>query len=242
MKKISTLLTAILFVFSLNAQITVTNDLYTVTYSESYEQPLELTYSYKPFNFVLNNIVAHNKLGFASKSNGKISTFSYPNPSATTNYSWEVPVGILTSDAEDYKDNDYDKSHLVPKKQFDDKKNISFLYSYLNCALMHKTLNRGVWSSLEEYERELPGAVNVTVSLTFSDQNKTVKGGATIPSYFTKIIEYGGTGLYNLNDSGVYSKEIIREVYKFPNDSSVKGKTIDVFKIENLSGKFQHTL
>ena len=30
-------------------------------------------------------------------------------------------------------------------------------------------------------------------------------------------------------------------IYKFPNDSSVKGKTIDVFKIENLSGKFQHT-
>ena len=236
----------IIFIFPLfsftftNAQIkTISNDLYTVSYSEAYEQPLELSYSYPRFrNLQHKNVVKMlDKLGFFVDSNEMYQTISYPYPTVTKNYSWEVPEGIITSDAADYKDNDYDRGHLVPSKQFDKKNNLVFLYSYLNCALMHETLNGGVWSSLEEYERNLPGAVSVTVSLTFSDQNKKVKGGATIPSYFTKIIEYGGSG-YTLNYDGKFSKKVLREVYKFPNDSSVKGKKIDAFKIEKLSGEF----
>tara|TARA_Y100000766_G_C18820972_1_gene562956 strand:+ start:132 stop:866 length:735 start_codon:yes stop_codon:yes gene_type:complete len=240
--------------FLTNAQITVSNDLYTVIYSESYEQPLELTYSYPQFRATkISDQIEYklklSKLGVGERLDagnpsglGEFFSISYPSPSVSKIYSWEVPEGIITSDDADYEDNDYDRGHLVPIKQFDDFKNISFLYSYLNCALMHETLNSGVWSSLEEYERNLPGSVSVTVRLTFSDKNKKVKGGATIPTYFTKIIEYGGSYTLDDNDDGefrTFSKKVLREVYEFPNDASVKGKKIDEFKIGHLSGQFR---
>ena len=237
MKNIIVLTSIVFTTFLTNAQTTISNDLYTVIYSESYEQPLELTYSYPQYDIVaLYN--SSREYGFSKMENGKYKHIIYPTPSVTKIYSWEVPAGIITSDDADYEDNDYDRGHLIPKKQFDDKRNISFLYSYLNCALMHETLNSGVWSSLEEYERNLTGSVSVTVRLTFSDQNKKVKGGATIPSYFTKIIEYGSSGKYTLDYDGKYSKKVLREVYRFPNDATVKGKKIDAFKIEKLSGEF----
>lgn len=223
MKNIIVLTSIVFTTFLTNAQTTISNDLYTVIYSESYEQPLELTYSYPQYDIVAY-YNSPREYGFSEMENGKYKYIIYPTPSVTKIYSWEVPAGIITSDDADYEDNDYDRGHLVPKKQFDDKGNISFLYSYLNCALMHETLNSGVWSSLEEYERNLPGSVSVTVKLTFSDPNNKVVGGATIPSHFTKIIKFGG--------AKYFSDDHIEEVYKFPNDGSVKGKSIDYFKIE----------
>ena len=219
------IITPLLFLFvamNINAQITVSNDLYKVIYSESYQQPLELSYSYNSFDFVTSYMEPVSKLGFFKMDNGKYKSITYPTPSITKTYSWETPEGIITSDDADYEDNDYDRGHLVPKKQFDDDKNINFLYSYLNCALMHETLNSGVWRSLEEYESSLFGNVEVTIILSFSDPNNKVVGGATIPSHFTKIIKYGSS----FTDDG------IKEVYKFPNDASVKGKSINYFKIE----------
>ena len=240
MKNIVPIILMLFTNININAQVTVSNDLYSVIYSESYQQPIELTYSYNSFDFVTSSYIAPiSKLGYLEMDNGNYKLFNYPTPSVTKIYSWEVPDGIITSDDADYEDNDYDRGHLVPKKEFDDEKNITYLYSYLNCALMHETLNAGVWSSLEEYERSLPGHVEVTVILSFSDQNKKVKGGATIPSYFTKIIEYGGSRRYTLDDDGKFSKEVLREVYKFPNDASVKGKKINEFKIGYLSGQFR---
>lgn len=219
------IITPLLFLFvamNINAQITISNDLYKVIYSESYQQPLELSYSYNSFDFVTSYMQPVSKLGFFKMDNGKYKPITYPTPSVTKTYSWETPEGIITSDDADYEDNDYDRGHLVPKKQFDDDKNINFLYSYLNCALMHETLNSGVWRSLEEYESSLFGNVEVTIILSFSDPNNKVVGGATIPSHFTKIIKYGSS----FTDDG------IKEVYKFPNDASVKGKSINYFKIE----------
>ena len=208
----------------INAQVTVSNDIYTVIYSESYQQPIELTYSYNSFDFVTSYMAPISKSSSFKMDNGNYKLFTYPTPSVTKIYSWEVPEGIITSDDIDYKGNDYDRGHLVPKKEFDDDENINYLYSYLNCALMHETLNSGVWSTLEEYERSLEGHVEVTVILSFSDPNNKVVGGATIPSDFTKIIKFGS--------SNYFSDDGIEEVYKFPNDGSVKGKSIDYFKIE----------
>ena len=76
--------------------------------------------------------------------------------------------------------------------------------------------------------------VRVKVMLTFSSDSKVVDGGATVPTYFTKIIEYGFPTFY-IKSKGMTFK---REVYSFPNDASVKGKKIDAFKIESQSGEF----
>ena len=99
---------------------------------------------------------------------------------------------------------------------------------------MHETLNSGVWRVLEDYERSLYQEQNVRVKiiLSFSDDSNITQGGATIPTHFTKIIEYGFSSYITNNE------EITREVYTFPNDSSVKGKKIEEFKIAHLSGKF----
>jgi len=148
---------------------------------------------------------------------------------------FKTPTGVITSNDEDYKDNIYDKGHLVPKAYFEKNNDIqNFLFSYLNCALMHETLNGGVWRLLEDYERNLYEDENVRVKiiLSFSDDSKLTDGGATIPTHFTKIIEYGFSNLW------IADEEITREVYTFPNNASVKGKKIEEFKIEHLSGKF----
>lgn len=99
---------------------------------------------------------------------------------------------------------------------------------------MHETLNGGVWRLLEDYERDLNKEQNVRVKiiLSFSDDSKLTDGGATVPTHFTKIIEYG------FNHLSFESEEVTREVYTFPNDASVKGKKIEEFKINSLSGKF----
>ena len=102
---------------------------------------------------------------------------------------------------------------------------------------MHETLNGGVWQQLEKYERSLYDEdlnVRVKVLLTFSPEGNMVDGGATVPTHFTKIIEYGFPNFY-IKGSKIPFK---REVYSFPNDATVKGKKIDAFKIEKLSGEF----
>ena len=132
MKNIITTLLFLFVAMNINAQITVSNNLYKVIYSESYQQPLELSYSYNSSDFVSSYMEPVSKLGFFKMDNGKYKPITYPTPSVTKTFSWETPEGIITSDDADYEDNDYDRGHLVPKKQFDDFKNISFLYSYLN--------------------------------------------------------------------------------------------------------------
>ena len=161
---------------------------------------------------------------------------TYPNViKVEVSKEFKAPTGIITSNDEDYEDNIYDKGHLVPNESFkNDDATQNFLFSYLNCALMHETLNRGVWRSLENYERKLYEKENVRVKviLSFSDKSKLVKGGATVPTHFTKIIEYGHSH-FPINE-----EEITREVYTFPNNSSVKGRKIEEFLIKHLSGKF----
>jgi len=233
MKKILNVLLLTLITSSLSySQRIVQNDLYTVVYSESYQQPLCLMYEYPLFSIteykIIERLVEYKYIGKTP--------ITYPNViSVVERKDWKVPTGIITSDDKDYKNNEYDHGHLVPHKSFkNDEEAQDFLFSYLNCALMHETLNGGVWRLLEDYERDLNKEQNVRVKiiLSFSDDSKLTDGEATVPTHFTKIIEYG------FNHFSIESEKITREVYTFPNDASVKGKKIEEFKINHLSGKF----
>lgn len=227
-------------------QIIEENDLYTVIYSEAYQQPLSLSYEYPCPNSwikIEKNIVSFEPIVNNVKIEGNV-TVSYPEASNVEvvekrTQSWQKPTGIFTSDKDDYVRNPYDHGHLAPKKSFEDQESlINFLWSYLNCALMHETLNSGVWQVLEEYERELSKTkkVKVQIILSFSDDSKLTKGGATVPTHFTKIIEYGFPPENSLKLTNKVN--IVREVYTFPNNKSVKSKKIESFKINHLSGEF----
>ena len=230
MKKILNFLLLTLITSSLSySQRIIENDLYTVVYSESYQQPLCLMYEYPLFSIEWKLYPEYEII----KRAGSI---TYPNViSVVERKDWQVPTGIVTSDDKDYEKNEYDRGHLVPHKSFKNDEEVQdFLFSYLNCALMHETLNGGVWRLLEDYERDLNKEQNVRVKiiLSFSDDSKLTDGGATVPTHFTKIIEYG------VDMFMIGSEEVTREVYTFPNDASVKGKKIEEFKINSLSGKF----
>jgi len=233
MKKIINILLLTLITSSLSySQRVIQNDLYTVVYSESYQQPLTLTYQYPFFKHrYIESIVKLVHVEYFG-----VQPVTYPNViEVEVSKEFKAPTGIITSNDEDYEDNIYDKGHLVPNESFKNDDDIQdFLFSYLNCALMHETLNRGIWRSLEDYERKLYEKENVRVKviLSFSNNSKLVKGGATVPTHFTKIIEYG----FSSFPTG--EEEVTREVYTFPNDSSVKGKKIEEFKMKHLSGKF----
>jgi endonuclease G len=146
----------------------IKTDIFTVNYSEEYEQPLWLEY-----------------------------TIQCPNGHAERiGMNFWVPKGIKTSDDEDYKGNIYDKGHLAPAAAFNcDKETLFKTFSYLNSALQHEGLNRGQWARLESFERSLANffeqEVKVRVDVLFEGKLQKVKGGATIPSGFRKTIIMG---------------------------------------------------
>lgn len=144
---------------------TIKTDIFTVMYSEEYEQPLMVTY------MVLcpNGDASRNGLDFRKYD------------------------GVHTSDNDDYKNNPYDKGHMAPAADFNcDREMVRSTFSYLNCALQHEGLNRGPWKELERFERDLAKLypnVEVYIKVHF-DSDKKVSGGATIPTGFTKIITF----------------------------------------------------
>jgi endonuclease G len=158
----------LLLVNTINYSQVIKTDIFTVNYSEKYEQPLWLEY-----------------------------TIQCPNGHAErTGMNFWVPKGIKTSDDADYKDNIYDKGHLAPAAAFNcDKEMLLKTFSYLNSALQHEGLNRGQWARLESFERSLSNffgqEVRVRVDVLFEGKLKKVKGGATIPSGFRKTIIMG---------------------------------------------------
>jgi len=101
--------------------------------------------------------------------------------------------GVITSTSEDYENNIYDKGHLAPAADFNCNKDyLKQSFSYLNCALQHEKLNRGVWRLLEVHERELAKKYSVTVEIraNYSPKSLVLKTGATVPDSFTKTIMY----------------------------------------------------
>ena len=143
----------------------IKSDIFTVTYSETYQQPLELSYQVQC------------PTGNASRRNMNFYTCD----------------SVITSDNEDYAANIYDKGHLAPAAAFNcDKETLKKTFSYLNCALQHEGLNRGPWKELERFERNLAKVytfVSVTITCHFEDKPENwLKTGALVPVGFTKII------------------------------------------------------
>ena len=166
MKKI-----VILFSFlivSLNSfgqNVRIKNNVFEVLYSQSLEQPVII--KYRSINRPTN--VNRGAMDF------------YKEPT------------IKTSDADDYKANIYDKGHGAPAATFSDNmENLKQTFSYLNCIMQDKYLNRGEWRMLEEQIRKWDDTENITVLIkTFFDTPvKKVATGAAIPSHLQKHIYF----------------------------------------------------
>lgn len=159
--------------------ILVRNDTYTILYSQNLEQPLRIEYT-------------------VECSKHTASSFS------RVGMNFYTERGIHTSDDKDYKNNIWDKGHMAPAADFScDLNKLKKTFSYVNCTLQHKDLNRGAWKDLEEYERELAINNNVSIQIEVEFNNpKRVPSGAAIPSSFTKRI---------------YINNKLFKTYKFPN-------------------------
>jgi len=106
-----------------------------------------------------------------------------------------VEKGIKTSDHKDYEANEWDKGHMAPAAHFNCTREMLLeTFTYMNCALQHQSLNRGVWKHLEAKERELAAQypiVEVTIRVQFDKNPSRVPSGAAIPKGFYKEIKYG---------------------------------------------------
>lgn len=151
--------------------VTIKKQHYTSVYSQSLEQPLTVTYE------VLCSSVK-----------------SKANYNSRQGLNFYVESGIHTSDNADYAHNDYDKGHMAPAADFNcDETALKETFSYVNCTLQHKDLNRGLWKELEAYEKELAAthAVTVKIQIEFTKITR-VATGAAIPTGFTKTIYLEG--------------------------------------------------
>jgi len=155
----------IVSLISFGQNVRIKNDVFEVLYSQSLEQPLIIKYrsTNRPTN------VNRGAMDFYKESN------------------------IKTSDGEDYKANIYDKGHGAPAATFSDNMvNLKQTFSYLNCIMQDKYLNRGEWRLLEEQIRKWDDTENITVLIkTFFDTPaKRVATGAAIPSHLQKHIYF----------------------------------------------------
>jgi DNA/RNA endonuclease G (NUC1) len=166
MKKIVILFSfLILSLVSFGQNVRIKNNVFEVLYSQSLEQPLVIKYrsTNRPTN------VNRGAMDFYKEAN------------------------IKTSDEDDYKANIYDKGHGAPAATFSDNMvNLKQTFSYLNCIMQDKYLNRGEWRMLEEQIRKWDDTENITVLIkTFFDKPaKRVATGAAIPSHLQKHIYF----------------------------------------------------
>jgi endonuclease G len=166
MKKIVILFSfLIVSLISFGQNVRIKNNVFEVLYSQSLEQPLVI--KYRSINRPTN--VNRGAMDFYKEEN------------------------IKTSDADDYKANIYDKGHGAPAATFSDNMvNLKQTFSYLNCIMQDKYLNRGEWRMLEEQIRKWDDTENITVLIkTFFDNPvKKVATGAAIPSHLQKHIYF----------------------------------------------------
>ena len=161
--------------------VEVRNNIFYVKYSEELEQPLTVVY----------------------KVSCTATKFSRAGLDFFTTDS------IHTSNSLDYANNEYDKGHMAPAAAFAcDQQTLKATFSYLNCALQHQNLNRGVWRLLESHERELAKteAVTVRIDIEFKAGAKKLATGATVPTGFYKTVTHGN----------------VVEKYYFPNETPAK--------------------
>lgn len=143
----------------------IESDIFSLTYSENYQQPLELSYTVQC------------PTGTASRKGLDFYTCD----------------SVITSDNQDYVNNIYDKGHLAPAAAFNcDRETLKKTFTYLNCALQHQSLNRGPWKELERFERDLAKVyafISITIICHFEDKPQNwLPTGALVPVGFTKII------------------------------------------------------
>lgn len=181
------------FNFTPKQSIHVKNNVYDITYSQYFEQPLDVKY----------DVMCNSKsINYFSRKG--LNFYTVPN--------------IHTSDDADYYHNDYDKGHMAPAADFNcDEVSLKETFSYVNCALQHKDLNRGQWKDLEAYEKELAitnkVSIEIVVDFTGSVRNTT---GAMVPVGFSKIITLNGKlfkSYYFPNQSlvGSYEKFLVKK-------------------------------
>jgi endonuclease G len=167
-----------LVAFAQRDSVYVKTDIFTSVYSEVLQQPKWVKY-----------------------------TVQCPNGKAPrTGMDFYTVPGIITSDANDYVNNVYDKGHCAPAADFNCTKELLYkTFTYTNCVLQHERLNRGIWRLLEAYERNLSATnvVEVEIRMVYSPTSLKLLTGATVPDGFYKTIKFGNT----------------KEVYYFPNTS-----------------------
>jgi endonuclease G len=172
--------------------ILVKRPIYTVNYSQKYKQPLWVEY------------------GFRTRECN----------ATRAGMDFYTEKDIVTSSNADYAHNDWDKGHMAPAADFcKDKESMYMTFSYLNCALQHYKLNRGVWKELEAQEREWAktDSLIIKIEVIFPSNPTKTPGGASIPSSFKKTITFYST-----------KKKL---VYEFPNVPPTK--TLDKYLIKN---------
>ena len=171
--------------------VTINNSVYSIVYSQDFEQPLEITYDVA---CSMNSQKHYNRTGL---------NFYKPN-------------GIHTSDDADYANNVWDKGHMAPAADFNcDLSSLKSTFSYANCALQHQDLNRGQWKTLESYEKELAINNKVTINIIVDFAGSTrLTTGAMVPTGFSKIIYLNGTKFKsyyfpNKRLDGTYEKYLV---------------------------------
>lgn len=154
--------------------------IYKVKYSEYYKNPIQVTYKlYKP-EFKVNR----NHRDF----------YNEPNVNTANNI--------------DFKSNNWDKGHMCPAGDFSDtEEHLNTTFSYINCAVQHKDLNRGLWENLEKLERQWSkiDSLSITIDIIVNENSNKLKSGTYIPNSFRKTIIY------------LTSKK--KKVFEFPNEN-----------------------
>lgn len=165
MKKIFYIITFSLMQLILYSQDTIKSDIYQIVYSQALEQPLHIEYK------VLCPFGKESRAGMSF---------------------WK-PDSIHTSDGADYEDNIWDRGHMVPANSFNCNREILYeTFNYINIALQHRSLNRGVWARLEQFEKDLAKfyEVIVEIDVIFKGPPNRLITGAFVPSGFKKIIKF----------------------------------------------------
>ena len=194
MKKLFTLLLLLLPLSTFGQELEVIEtDIFTVGYSEALEQPVWVEYKV----LCPNGQAERSGMDFYEDDN------------------------IHTSDDDDYYDNEWDKGHMAPASAFScDKDMLKKTFTYLNSALQHEGLNRGIWNRLEAFERDLGNFfdVNVRIDVIFKEDAQVLPSGATVPSGFIKTIQFDGkTAVFEFPNEKISGKRWIDFIVTNPN-------------------------
>ena len=93
----------------------------------------------------------------------------------------------------DYRNNDYDKGHLVPSADMvRSAEAMQDTFTFANCAPQAKEFNRGAWSYLENKVRKWAKSHKYVISYTgvgFNNGKPSLRmGKRCVPDYFYKVI------------------------------------------------------